>query len=349
MVNLSTVPDVMVREIIADRAKASYWLKKHFGGEKGYEKMRDNLILQCRRDKRNHVSETVEYHSANGNRWMTYECARYYKEADMVYTEPYAFCFYETLGSVGAFVPVKLGSDGRTGRDAVLLFNSHFFHQMSERLELGFRSPEMVRAFHEFIPSLLVSMYEEEGRKRILVRLPGSIGFGFKKEGEAHVFEVRTFLKDTQLNGKQLRLTETIRLNAGKFMYEPKDIKRARAKKTIKTLEDAEAELQRLKERYMLLGMKEEDFNRTFRINFWIVTVFVKMGLGSLEDGDFWDRHCANNIKLVYQFVRDGKFDNELIYDLIARCAENNGYKNFDKEKAKKVLWEEYRKRYSEK
>ena len=46
MVNLSTVPDVMVREIIADRAKASYWLKKHFGGEKGYEKMRDKRVCQ---------------------------------------------------------------------------------------------------------------------------------------------------------------------------------------------------------------------------------------------------------------------------------------------------------------
>ena len=345
MVNLSTPPDVMVREIMVDRAKSQYWLKKHFRGDKGYESMRDELMRKCRRDKRNQVSGTVEFRSSNGNRWLTYECARYYKEADRVFTEPYEFCFYETLGSVGAFVPVRLDSDGKSGHEAVLVFTSHFFMQMCERLHITFRTPEMVRAFHEFTPSLVCSLYEEEGRTHLLVRLPGSIGFGIKTGGDAEVFEVRTFLMDSQLNGKQQRLTGHIRLHADKFAYEPKAVRRERMQDRLGTDEGFVAEFEKSKARLMAMGMSEEEFNRTMSINIYIVRVFLEMDLVKEDINGFLERHNANNLRAINQFVKDGKFDNEGLYSLMDQCADNDGFKGFDAGRARQIFRDIYYKR----
>lgn len=44
MVNLSTPSDLLMKELSAEYDKAKYWLIKHFGGEKGYEEMRDMAV-----------------------------------------------------------------------------------------------------------------------------------------------------------------------------------------------------------------------------------------------------------------------------------------------------------------
>ena len=41
MINLSTPGDELMKTIKIEHNKALYWLKRHYGGEIGYEKMRD--------------------------------------------------------------------------------------------------------------------------------------------------------------------------------------------------------------------------------------------------------------------------------------------------------------------
>ena len=81
MINLNTPSDVLMKELSEDREKAVFWLKKHYHGEKGYEKMRDNLLLKCKNTRQNQSSDTVEYISRNGNRWIAFEYAIYYPKA----------------------------------------------------------------------------------------------------------------------------------------------------------------------------------------------------------------------------------------------------------------------------
>lgn len=340
MINLSTPTDIMLRELMADKAKSLYWLKKKFGGEKAYEKMRDNLLLEAKRKKCNQISEVIEYRSANGNRWMTYECARYYKEADTSYTEPHAFCFYETLGSVGAFVPVKIGLSQEKGEDAIVIFNSHFFYQMCERLGIGYRTPQMVRAFHEFIPSLLIELYKDEGRVKLMARLPGSIGWGFKMDGEANVFEVRTFLKDTQLNGKQQRLSANLRTNAPKFNYEPEEVMTERLKIKIERGESIQEDIEAVKEKFRLTGMSEKEVEVAWAVHVAIVNAFAKLELADPNDYPFWKRHAEVNKNIINEYVMTIDEDNERFFELLAQCAKNMGIKKFEKEKAEKLFKE---------
>ena len=344
MINLSTPNNILFKELMADKDKSFYWLKKKNGGDKSYEKMRDALLLKAKREKHNVISDVIEYRSANGNRWMTYECARYYKDADTSYTMPYAFCFYETLGSVGAFVPVKIGLTHEDGEDAIVIFTSHFFMQMSERLGLGYRSPEMVRAFHEFIPQFLLGTYkdeEDEYSTKLIVRLPGSIGWGFKREGEEQVFEVRTFLSDVQLNGKQRRITKILRERAAKVWHEPSVVEFERLKKKCDAGESIADDIQRTFEKYIALGVDEKYLEDTLNVSLWISTIFSRMGLAEAEDHAFWNRHTQTNREIVNEYVMNGNNDGEKFLELVAACAKADGFRKFDKEQARRIYEEE--------
>lgn len=86
MINLNTNPQQLMNELQEDRKKAVYWLVKKSGGEKGYTRMQDKLLLDARKNRRNIVSDSYEYLSPNGNRWMVYECAQYIKETNAAMT-----------------------------------------------------------------------------------------------------------------------------------------------------------------------------------------------------------------------------------------------------------------------
>lgn len=339
MINLSTPNDILFRELMADKEKSNYWLVKKNGGQKSYDKMRNKLLLEAKRKKCTQISEVVEYRSAKGNRWMTYECARYFPGADSSHTVPCAFCFYETLGSVGAFVPVKVGMDNSAEQDAVVIFNSHFFYQMCERLGLGFRSPEMARAFLEFIPSILMKTYydEEEKVRKLVVRLPGSIGWGIQREGTEPVYEVRTFLKDTQLNGKQKRITQEIREHADKFTYEPADMQAERIKRMMERGEGLGAEVTRLKQKYEVMGMDGEYMDDLLNVSLWVVTVFTKMGLADANDGKLWEHHTRVNCDAIHEYITSGDKSGGNFLNLLGVCAKNLGFRNYDPAKAEEV------------
>ena len=346
MINLSTPNEILFRELMADKEKSNYWLVKKNGGQKSYDKMRDKLLLEAKRKKCTQISEVFEYRSAKGNRWMTYECARYFPGADSSHTVPYAFCFYETLGSVGAFVPVKVGIDNNAQQDAILIFNSHFFYQMCERLGLGFRSPEMVRAFHEFIPSILMKTYfdEEEKVRKLMVRLPGSIGWGIQRTGTELVYEVRTFLKDSQLNGKQKRITEELREHADKFVYEPANMQAERIKRMLERGEGLGSEVTRLKEKYEVMGMDGDYLDNLLNVSLWVVTVFTKMGLADANDEKLWERHTRENNEAIHNYIVSGGKDGEKFLELLETCAKKLGFRDYDPVKAREVYTAEAQK-----
>lgn len=140
MINLSTPSKELLDELLSDYKKADYWLTKQLGGLKKQKELGDNLCLKCLKEcKEFAVSEPVEYISPKGNRWFMYVSARRYK--DHFYTTPLGFCYYETYGSVGAFVPTQCGSENA---NACVIFTSHFFLRMCSRLNIKVRSRDIM-------------------------------------------------------------------------------------------------------------------------------------------------------------------------------------------------------------
>lgn len=61
MINYSTPIEELKKELFGEESKAIFWLKKYYHGEKGYERMRDDLLMECNRTKKTQISEVVEY------------------------------------------------------------------------------------------------------------------------------------------------------------------------------------------------------------------------------------------------------------------------------------------------
>lgn len=228
MINLSTPSKELLDELLSDYKKADYWLTKQLGGLKKQKELGDNLCLKCLKEcKELAVSEPVEYISPKGNRWFMYVSARRYK--DHFYTTPLGFCYYETYGSVGAFVPTQCGSENA---NACVIFTSHFFLRMCSRLNIKVRSRDMVKRFVEYMAGMVLS-YRGEGthaKHEVDVRLPASIGRGRMRDDCDKVIEINTFLKDTELTRKQQKETNALRECASKVILQPAEQLKMRIK-----------------------------------------------------------------------------------------------------------------------
>lgn len=337
MINLGTPPDLLMKELLADRDKAEYWLKKKCGGDKGYIRMQDRLIVEARRKRDVVVSDFYEYRSPNGNRWMTYECARYFKDTAGVLSQSYTFCFYETEGSCGIFLPVKLGMNRVSGKDGCLIFTSHFFLRFAERTEMQKFDAPMLQLFVKAIPHLTLTINIEEDIRKVDARLPGGVGRGVCKNGCDNVFEIRTFLKDGQLSRHQQRQTETLRSHGDHSLYVPEEVRIDRILHGKDMNAAFKREMKEMKTMYTRQGMDGDKFDNIIKTGMWMTEVWMKMGLLDGADDNFWVRHQKQNSGLVNDFAKEGS-PKEQFLNLLEACSNNLGLKKFDRDKAAAIV-----------
>lgn len=209
MITLSSTPSQMRLEMEQDLKKLAYWQRKGFNS-KEYRKA---YLSANKRAKETGewqmVGEPHEWKSGNGNRW-------YYQNAVM--REPISgemrdtalmFVYYETYGSVGAFVPAfNPYVDDMAIDDAPIVFTSHFFLRYCERMGLKMRSRDMVMAFINEQARFDVKGLRDGkgGFKGISVQLQNGVGRGVEvREGCDTAWEVRTFIPYKMLTRKQRR------------------------------------------------------------------------------------------------------------------------------------------------
>lgn len=201
MVNLSTPNNELIHELNADYEKLGYWMKKKIGGEKKLARLQYQLILNYKITGKTQTSEPVEYISANGNKWYGYY--KTVKIGGIIYPNSLGFCYYETYGSIGAFVPVS--NKSIEGCDGCVIFPSHFFLRLSQRLGVGVRSREVIKRFLEMLDNMVIQ-YKGDSEKRkdeVEVSFSGSVWRGYWKNGDSRVIELNTFLKHTELSKSQ--------------------------------------------------------------------------------------------------------------------------------------------------
>jgi hypothetical protein len=201
MINLSTPNKDILKELNEDYEKLGYWMKKKVGSEKKLAKLKDRIVREYHRTGKNQTSDPIEYISTNGNRWYGYY--RTFNIGGIVYAHSAGFCYYETYGSIGAFVPIN--SKSVQGCDGVVIFPSHFFLRLSQRLGVGVRSREVVKRFLEMLDNMVIQYKgDSEVRKdEVEVSFSGSVWRGQWRGGDSSVIELNTFLKHTELSKSQ--------------------------------------------------------------------------------------------------------------------------------------------------
>lgn len=214
MINLSTPTDTLLKEIQEDYRKALYWLNKKQTKRQQMEEAMKVATVMRKSDTPVAMGDSVEYISPNGNKWLLYSLYEHRDNSRRVIDV--GFCYYETYGSIGAFVP--MGDISGTNKTC-LVFTSHFFLRMCDRLGIPYRSREVIKEFSRQLTGILVNYRGDgiHGRDEIDVYLEAGIGRGRFRNGDERVIEVKTFLRHEELTSKQRKDTSVLKKAVRKF------------------------------------------------------------------------------------------------------------------------------------
>ena len=354
MINLKTPTKEVIETLTAEEGKAIFWLKKFYHGEKGYEKMCSELTERAYRTMRQQISEVVEYISPSGNRWMAFECATFYEGANHAYSRPFVFCYYETYGSVGAYILCRNSYDMEGDERCVLMFTDHFFLRFCQRLGVEMRSRWMIKRFVEVIPGFTLSFGEknEQGLIKVDCRLPGSLGRGILRKDGAMI-EIRTFLTDKELNGKQIRETKKIREVGDRQTNEPMVIRMARLLKSDDFSGELTKEMLNISD---MTGIPHGDVIGYTNTMMFIIQAFVDLGYAKSEDYDFWQRFgkmfpTDDLMAFIkdYEKKEDGTERAKQLYDIIVAIGEKMDIKKYSPEQVMEKtiqIWREHVEEY---
>lgn len=216
MVNLSTPSDVLLEEIETDLGKLMWWLNK-VKGQNIRSRKRIELAKKYRKqwakEQKRFIGDTIEYKSANGNRWYVFDIIMKPKGAPDIIVGSDKFIYWETIGSIGAFLPQWwMDSETMTTKPSCLIFTSHFFLRFCERAKIPYRSRDMVMMF---VSELNYKPYKEDVDKDgnpILVFCMNHTGFAYavRRKDNPLVIEVRTYLDETNMTPKKLKRYEDL-------------------------------------------------------------------------------------------------------------------------------------------
>lgn len=216
MINLSTPNEELLKELKTDFNRTRLWFFEKQYTKKKVRQLAYTLERKCIDENLKYAtSEPVEYITKSGNRWMAYLKAERQGEKTIIH-QFQTFCYYETYGSLGAFVPVF---DGKN-INACAIFDSHFFRRMKERLGLGFLNKDVLKRFIEYI-SLLHSEEKgegEHGQHEAEVYLYGAVGRGIFRDEDCTILDVRTFLTEAELSKAQLKRLQKLKSIATNYV-----------------------------------------------------------------------------------------------------------------------------------
>ena len=208
MINLSTPNEELLKELDSDYRKLGYWMEKKVGGQRKKQELQDNLVKKYLLTGKVQTSNPLEYISTNGNKWYGYY--KTFNIGGIPLANSIGFIYYETYGSIGAFVPIS--SKSVQGCDGVVVFPSHFFLRLSQRLGVGVRSREVIKRFLDIIDNMVIE-YKGDSDKRkdeVEVSFSDSVWRGYWKNGDPRVVVLNTFLKHTELSETNKRKAKAL-------------------------------------------------------------------------------------------------------------------------------------------
>lgn len=330
MITVTSTTAQILQELRDEEPKAIYWLKKMCHGEKGYGRMQTELIARAKDERKNTRSDVYDYISPKGNRWMVFEHCRYHKDIHYARAMPVAFCYYETYGSVGAFLNGHDQYSGKNGGYGIL-FTDHFFLRFCQRLGIEMRSRWMVQRFLEIIPGIMFNFTGEKdqnGRTKVDCRFPASIGRGVVRN-DGPLIEIRTYLTDPELTNKQKRDTKNLRKIADRHSFDTEDVKMARMLKSENIHDALEYEIEQLAD----MGCNKESLYQTAILGIYIVRSLIDLKYADANDFEFWIKHGEVNNRLIIEIADSWEYAKPIDDDFVSKAEQifkNDGIKKYD-------------------
>ena len=311
MITSTTPPDKILQEMDNELPKVLHYLKKSFGSSIRYRTYTERCIDECRKDPEHKdiISDVIDYaNPVTGNRWKAFQLTRATIDG-YAYSEPYRFLYWSTVGSVGA--AVLMHND--IYENGVVVFTSHFFQRLAERMNAGTPDIDLVCSFLVQNYSMVSSLSKDgDGRVCIDMRCVDGICRGYVTECNDEkgyiAVEIRTFIPDRMLSRKQLRMTERVRSIDSSTMYEPEYIAMQRV---IDANDSSDA--YDIGERYVVnkckgFGMSEAHAKRFFRMRMMCLQLgLAHYGISqkpTQANIDKADSICSSLDRYIFQHIR---------------------------------------------
>lgn len=207
MINLSTKAEEVFRELSEDKAWAVKYSERKF--RKGLSELKSRLTRQARLEKKHVLSRIFEAVSPNGNRWLCYYEALYQRDTGLTEVFPMHVCVYRTVGSIGMFRMRSFHDIMGSGQveEMAVIYTSHFFLRYAERKGLSIDDERLIPLFlsDSIMAWFALSPNNENGARKVDMRIPDGIGRGLMVHTDPPVIEIRTYLGAAQLSKGQKR------------------------------------------------------------------------------------------------------------------------------------------------
>lgn len=236
MLNYKSKPKEVEKFMEKWQDKAEYWFVKDVSRKFGdYDSFINDMLSRSFNERRTIVGDYVKYNPQNGVNWIVCGIARYYDKVSLPYYQTCAFCYYETAASMRVYVSVSLTNrSGEEEKCGVLCYTDHFFLRMKERLGKDAGMDDIVKAFLWNVGNVVIrDNIDKDGKSvKITMKFPDD-GFGFgrliEKDG-ARLFNIKTFLKRSQLTPCQLRYVKELEEFEKSSRGYPKELDEMKAK-----------------------------------------------------------------------------------------------------------------------
>lgn len=218
MINLSTPTEQLLSELYGEMDKAEYWHRKIYQSKRSYRNMLGLYADEIRKGRFRFAGHHSEYKSKSGNRWHTFEIVN---SVNGGFPLPIMiqFVYYETLGSIGVFMPSWETLDPQKPPvKGATIYPSHFFQRYCERLGIPYRSLKMLQEFAMGCTSMICEPDTKKGGKNIVYRIPHKgIIKADRREDNPAVTVMRTFISDAMLSpADRRRYAELIKISDDK-------------------------------------------------------------------------------------------------------------------------------------
>lgn len=198
MITMSTPYQEMHSIFWQEYEKCEYWVQKDIS-RRGKQFKKDTAYKH--RMGQDPELPSVEYKGKTGNRWVNnlYVSAATLGGVVIGYD---TVCYWETLGSFGAFMPFSFG-----GERYLIITPGHFWQRVCERTDYKMQGVHTAMQFlREHLSSRkeILPPSEKDTRRQIAIHWNGGSGYGVEVCPELRIFELRTFINEDSMTGKKL-------------------------------------------------------------------------------------------------------------------------------------------------
>lgn len=219
--NLSTPNKELLQDLKSDYNRVVHWYSTKRYTPRKLRQRAYELERKCIDNNLQFAaSEYEEFVTKNGNKWVIFQKAR--KVGEAILPEIQTFCYYNTEGSAGAFVP----SFVRGRIESCVIFTSHFFLRVKQRLGLKKVNKDVIQRFVEYIGSFHSESLGEgkHGKNEAVIYLNGAVGYGVFRDDDCCILEVKSFLKETELTRYQQRQVKSVKTISSEYIDIPSEL-----------------------------------------------------------------------------------------------------------------------------